>query len=129
MIEMIKIGKKIIKTKLEEGYYQARIKSIKEAQDAVLQNGSRLPAIEIEYELKLNDSYLNKSKRYIATDREGSELRKLLEILLPQINFEEEVDLEELIGKRCKVEIIENISKKNNRFSNIGTVKAADLDE
>lgn len=119
---MIRIGNRVIKTFLKEGIYKARINGITEAPE-VEKDGVRMPAIDIEYEIEINNSYLKKDKKYIVSSTKGSELRNLIEELIPESNFEDGVDLESLIGKKCSVKIIHNISKRGNLFENISTVK------
>ena len=113
---------------LEEGEYPAVVRAIKETQDVTLKGGAVLPAVEIEFELETGNKHLSKKRKYIATDKEGSELRLLIEKLIPEADFEAGVDLNDLIDKKCRVVIIENISRKGNRFMNIDSVKVADID-
>ena len=127
----ISLGNKAIVTNIVPGVYPATIKEIKETESVTLKGGGgSFPAISIEFELEIGVQYCSKNRKYIATDKVGSELRDLIEELIPEVDFEAGVDLNDLIDKKCQVIIIESISRKGNRFSNISSVeRSSDLDE
>lgn len=128
---MIRIGSRILKKQLDEGWYFARIEAIEEAEDVVLAEGLKLPAVEIFFSIRVKEDYtINKSKTYIVSAKKGSELHELISNILPEENPNKDgIDLLDLLDKNCKLEIRVDYSQRGNRFENIGGIRGVEADE
>lgn len=127
---MIKIGKSIIKKSLEIGLYKAIVMGVAEGSVVELKGGIKQPTVVVTFELDVDGNKLEKEKVYIASTMVGSELRTLIDNLLPEKNIEEDgIDLSDLLGTKCELEIVIKYSKRGNRYENIGQVNLRDLED
>lgn len=76
--------------------------------------------VEIEFEGRTE----LKEKKMILTDRSNSDLMKFREEFLYLADENGEMDMMDLIGEKCRVNIIHNISSRGNIFANIGKIES-----
>ena len=120
---MIRIGNKIIVTSLEAGIYPGVLINVEEGPEVELRGNMKKDTIKIVFEININGNKLEKSKNYIASDVKDSEIGRLIDNLIPELDEEKGgLNLEDLIGKECDIEITIDYSKRGNRFENIGQV-------
>lgn len=120
---MIRIGNKIIVKSLEAGIYPGVLIKVEEGPEIELKADMKKDTIKAVFEMNINGNKLERSKNYIATNLRDSEIGRLIGNLLPELDVEKDgVNLEDLIGKECDIEITVDYSKRGNRFENIGQV-------
>lgn len=125
----ITIGGKTLTTNslLEEGTYLGKILSLREGDKTVV--GSEcLNTIVFGVEIYCDEGNQTKEKKMIFTDRKNSELSNLLDEFSYLQNEEGSIDLTNLIGEECEVEIVHNISKRGNIFANIVEIRSVEED-
>ena len=120
---MIRIGNKIIVKSLEAGIRPGVLIKVEEGPQIELKANMKKDTIRAVFEMNINGNKLERSKDYIATNVKDSEIGRLIDNLLPELDVEKDgVNLEDLIGKECNIEITVDYSKRGNRFENIGQV-------
>lgn len=128
---MIKLGNSILYTDslIDRGWYEGEITDIRDGGEVNINSEIR-NTIDIDFKLDVDGIERIKTKKYVVTDIEGSQLKELIEefpeIMVEDENDEECIDLNQLIGKECVVEIIHNTSRKGYIFDNIGEVERRD---
>lgn len=127
-------GKKVsANTLLEEGRYKATFELVREGrEDEKAKIGSELlETAVLEIKVYHKGETQQKEKKIILTDRKESELSALLKEFNYLADEDGSIDLMDLVGEKCEVEIVHNTSKKGNIFANIGeitSVKKEDLE-
>lgn len=128
---MIKIGNSILDADslIDEGCYEGEIVDIRDGGKVKISSETR-NSIDIDFKLDVDGISRIKTKKYVATNIEGSQLNELAEefheITVEDEDGKEYIDLNQLIDKECIVEIIHNKSKRGYVFDNIGEVKRRD---
>ncbi len=108
-------------TLMQEGKYRGKIESIKEGEQTKI-GSEYLNTIVFKIKVLSDGETQTKEKKMILTDQVGSELSKLLHEFDHLLSKDENIDIMVLIDQDCEVEIIHNISRKGNRFANIGLI-------
>ena len=118
-------GKKLkFNTLMPEGSYgDAKIVSLKEGAKA--QVGSEfLNTIEFGVEIQFDGRTELKEKKMIVTDRVDSELYNLSNEFAYLQDQDGSMDIMDLVGEKCKVNIIHNVSKQGNIYANVNTIES-----
>ncbi len=118
-------GKKIsANTLIEEGKCKATFELVREGrEDEKAKIGSELLETAV-FEIKVyhKGGTQKKEKKIILTDRKESELSALLEEFSYLADVDGSIDLMDLVGEECEVEIVHNESQRGNIFANIGEI-------
>lgn len=107
---------------LKEGVSFGKIASVEEG-DKVMIGTESLSTVVFDVEVQTDEGKQMKKKKMIVTDRENSELSALLEEFSYLTDEDGSINLMDLVGEECEVDIIHNTSKKGNIFANINEIR------